>query len=71
MNQIVNISKVTPPLLPKIIQRPRLINLLTNHQDRKLIFIKGQGAHGKTTLAASYVISLETRSAWVMLEPED
>ncbi len=71
MHQNVNISKVIPPLIPKIIHRPRLTDLLANHRDRKLIFIKGQAAQGKTTLAASYVESLEPPSVWVMLEPED
>ena len=71
MNPLVNISKITPPTLPKILRRPRLQNLLEKHKDKKLILILGRAAQGKTTLVASYVKTSKTPSAWITLEKED
>ena len=71
MKLSVNISKVTPPSLPPILYRPRLLDLLEKNKDKKLILILGQAAQGKTTLAASYVKTSKSPSAWVNLEEED
>ena len=67
----VNISKITPPYLPQILYRPRLLNLLEKNKDKKLILILGQAAQGKSTLAACYVKSLKIPSAWINLDKED
>jgi ATP/maltotriose-dependent transcriptional regulator MalT len=67
----VNISKVTPPSLPPILHRSRLLDLLEKNKDKKLILILGQAAQGKTTLAASYVKTSKSPSAWVTLGEED
>jgi len=48
-----NISKITPPHLPQILIRPRLLNFIEKNKDKKLILILGQAAQGKSTLAAS------------------
>ncbi len=71
MNQSVNISKITPPCLPQILDRPRLLNLLEKNKDKKLILILGQAAQGKSTLAARYIKSLKIPSAWINLDIED
>jgi ATP/maltotriose-dependent transcriptional regulator MalT/DNA-binding SARP family transcriptional activator len=71
MSQSVNISKITPPYLPQISDRPRLLNLLEKNRDKKLILILGQAAQGKSTLAACYVKSLKIPSAWINLDKED
>ena len=68
MDTSVNISRVTPPYLPQVLYRPRLVNLIEENKDKKLILILGQAAQGKTTLAACYVKTLNTPSAWVNLE---
>jgi len=64
----VNISRVTPPYLPQILYRPHLVNLIEENKDKKLILILGQAAQGKTTLAASYVKTSNSPSAWVNLD---
>jgi ATP/maltotriose-dependent transcriptional regulator MalT/DNA-binding SARP family transcriptional activator len=71
MSQSVNISKITPPYLPKILYRPRLINLIEENKDKKLILILGQAAQGKTTLAASYGKTSEMPFAWVSLDKDE
>jgi len=67
----ITISKITPPHLPNVLYRPRLLNLLEKNQDKKLILILGQAAQGKSTLAASYVKGSKIPSAWMNLDGED
>jgi ATP/maltotriose-dependent transcriptional regulator MalT len=71
MSHSVNISKITPPYLPKILYRPRLVNLIEENKDKKLILILGQAAQGKTTLAASYGKTSEMPFAWVSLDKDE
>jgi ATP/maltotriose-dependent transcriptional regulator MalT len=71
MQPSVHIAKIVPPQIPQILHRPRLVKLLDQHQDKKLILLLGQAAQGKTTLAVSYVNATPVPSAWVNLGPED
>jgi LuxR family maltose regulon positive regulatory protein len=66
-----NISRVTPPYLPQIIYRPRLLSLIEGNKDKKLILILGQAAQGKTTLAASYAKKSNIPCAWVNLDKQE
>ena len=66
-----SVSKVTPPSLPKVVNRPRLLDRLEGNHDRRLIFILGQAAQGKPTLAASLVERSKIPSAWVNIQEED
>ncbi len=71
MDLSASISKVTPPLLPQILYRPRLVNLIEKNKDKKLILILGQAAQGKTTLAACFVKRSNIPFAWVNLEKDE
>jgi ATP/maltotriose-dependent transcriptional regulator MalT/two-component SAPR family response regulator len=71
MISTANISKITPPRLPNILNRPRLLNLLEKNRDKKLILILGQAAQGKTTLVASHVKTSEKPSAWINLDKSE
>ena len=64
-------SKTTPPRLFRIVHRPRLIDCLESHKEKKLTLILAQAAQGKSTLAASYVETSKLPSAWMNLDPED
>jgi len=64
-------TKIVPPQIPQILPRPRLLERLKQDQDKRLTFILGQAAQGKTTLGVSYVQSSEIPSAWINLGPED
>ena len=64
-------TKIVPPQIPQILPRPRLLERLKQDQDKRLTFILGQAAQGKTTLGVSYVQSSELPSAWINLGPED
>jgi LuxR family maltose regulon positive regulatory protein len=69
----LSLSKVTPPqlLTKRILARPRLTEILNQHQDSRLLLILGQAAQGKSTLAASQVSAAELPTAWINLGPED
>ncbi len=71
MNTPLNISKISPPRLPRILERSRLIQVLEENRDKNLIFILGQAAQGKSTLAASYAQKSETPWAWMNLGIEE
>jgi ATP/maltotriose-dependent transcriptional regulator MalT/DNA-binding SARP family transcriptional activator len=68
MDVSVNISKITPPYLPQILYRPRLLNLIEANKEKKLILILGQAAQGKTTLAASYGKASNIPLVWVNVD---
>jgi len=67
----VSISKITPPRLPNILYRPRLLESIEKNKDKRLILILGQAAQGKSTLAASHVKESEVPSAWINLNRDD
>jgi ATP/maltotriose-dependent transcriptional regulator MalT/DNA-binding SARP family transcriptional activator len=71
MQPFPNISKITPPILYRVLDRPRLLNLLEQNRDKKLIIILGQAAQGKSTLAASYAKASDVPTAWINLDRED
>ena len=70
MKPSVNISKITPPSLPQILSRPRLLDILEKNENKKIIAILGQAAQGKTTLAVSHVQRSKIPSAWIHLDKE-
>jgi LuxR family transcriptional regulator, maltose regulon positive regulatory protein len=73
MSSIVPVpaSEITLPWLPKLVERPRLIERLKRNKDKRLILILGQAAQGKSVLAASFVKASAIPSAWVNLHEDD
>lgn len=71
MKASVNISKISPPHLPPILYRSRLIDLLEKNKNKKLILILGQAAQGKTTLVTCYVKNSKIPFAWLNLDQSD
>jgi LuxR family maltose regulon positive regulatory protein len=68
----VNLHKIAPPNLAKIIPRPRILDFFEQNIDKKLILIVGQAAQGKSTTAASWYFHNGQRpSVWINLGPED
>lgn len=61
----------TPPELPRIVARPRLLARLGASPAPKVILLHGQAAQGKTTLAAAYLQNLGQSVAWIDLDPAD
>ncbi|MBN1227846.1 MAG: hypothetical protein JXA79_12700, partial [Deltaproteobacteria bacterium] len=71
MIQAANTSKITPPRLHKILDRPRLMERLEQNTDKRVILILGQAAQGKSTMAAAYVQRSPIPAAWVTLDSQD
>ena len=67
MKLAVDISKITPPLMPQVLNRPRLLSFLESSNDKRLILILGQAAQGESTLAASYAKRSTVPTAWMNL----
>ncbi|MCF8105788.1 MAG: hypothetical protein K9K64_09910 [Desulfohalobiaceae bacterium] len=67
----VGTSRITPPSLPRILERPRLVSRLKENEDHRLILILGQAAQGKSTLAAALTRSSSLDNAWINVLPED
>jgi LuxR family transcriptional regulator, maltose regulon positive regulatory protein len=64
-------SGVSPPLGPKILPRPRLLEIFNTNRDKSLILIIGQPAQGKSIAAAQYLNQASEPYIWINLAPED
>ncbi|MDI6840805.1 MAG: sigma 54-interacting transcriptional regulator [bacterium] len=66
-------TKITSPKLGKnILKRPRLLNLLRNNLDKKLILVSADAGYGKTTLISDLASEIERhRKAWYTIDKGD
>ncbi len=64
-------SKYSPPRLPAVVSRRRLIERLHDDPGRRLILVIGQAAQGKTTLVADFLATQDVPVAWLHLDPGD
>lgn len=71
MEASFGVSRVTPPRLRRVVERKRLLERLEQERDKKLFLVLGQGAQGKSTLAASWARSTAGPCAWVNLGAEE
>ena len=60
-----------PPLRPKVVSRPRLIERLNEGLHRKLTLISAPAGFGKTTLVSEWVAGCEQPAAWLSLDEGD
>ena len=61
----------TPPLRPKVISRPRLIERLNEGLHRKLTLISAPAGFGKTTLVSEWLADCKKPAAWLSLDAAD
>jgi len=64
-------SKLSPPHIQFPLIRKRLIRRLDVEPGRRLTFIQGRAAQGKTTLMATYVAQSKMPIAWINLDTEE
>lgn len=68
-------TKLVPPRLPSgLIERPRLIELTAQAENKRLIVIKAPAGFGKTSLALVWLQRLRASGAhvaWLSLDPDD
>ena len=57
-----------PPLRPKVVIRPRLLERLNEGLHRNLILISAPAGFGKTTLVSEWVLGCQRPTAWLSLD---
>jgi LuxR family maltose regulon positive regulatory protein len=65
------LSKLTPPKLPKIVERTRLFKQLTQARHRPIVWINAPPGMGKTTLVASYLRARKLKPFWYQVDGGD
>ena len=63
--------KISPPQSQRLLDRPRLLEMLDKEKEKRVILVLGQAAQGKSTLIASWVSRFTLPTVWVNLEKED
>ena len=75
MPSLLLATKLVPPRLPSgLIERPRLIELTAQAENKRLIVIKAPAGFGKTSLALVWLDRLKASGAhvaWLSLDPDD
>lgn len=69
--QKAGLAKLTPPTLPKVVERKRLFRLLDNSTKLPVTWIAGPPGAGKTTLLASYAKTRRRSVIWYRLDAGD
>jgi LuxR family maltose regulon positive regulatory protein len=67
-------TKVVPPRVQGLIERPRLLGLTSQLSSKRLAVIKAPAGFGKTSLAAAWFQQLEQRDnavAWLTIDSDD
>lgn len=65
------LTKLSPPRLPTVVERPRLYRLLDRARKRPVIWINAPPGFGKTTLVASYLRARKIRPLWYQVDEGD
>src|SRR5687768_13879186 len=60
-----------PPLRPRVVPRPHLIERLNDGLHRKLTLIAAPAGFGKTTLVSAWAASCDRQVAWLSLDAGD
>ena len=65
-------TKLRPPdVLPDLVARPRLVELLEQNPRRPLTLVSAAAGYGKTTLVTQWLRATEAKPAWLQLGEED
>lgn len=66
-----HLAKLMTPVLPRVVERPRLFRLLDRSSKHPVTWIVGPPGAGKTTLVASYLKARRRRSFWYRVDEGD
>jgi LuxR family maltose regulon positive regulatory protein len=67
-------TKVVPPRCQGLIERPRLLGMISQLSGKRLAVIQGPAGFGKTSLAAAWMQELQRAGnavAWLTIDPDD
>ncbi|MGB0910490.1 MAG: hypothetical protein ACPGYT_09020, partial [Nitrospirales bacterium] len=70
-HQNMSLAKVTPPRLPKVVERQRLFKELDRARDYPVIWMTAPPGMGKTTLMASYLKARKLPCLWYQVDEGD
>lgn len=70
-NMILETKLLPPTLKEKVINRPRILNLLDQNLNRKLILIVTDAGYGKTTLLTQYIKEHNLSAVYYSLDSKD
>src|SRR5262249_32613747 len=56
---------------PQVLERPRLLEALSEHADRPLTLVVAEGGYGKTSLCSAWIRTLRRPVVWYSLMPSD
>lgn len=65
------IAKISPPRLPRVLERRRLFDELEAALSRPAVWVAGPAGSGKTTLVASYIQARKLPAVWYQVDPGD
>ncbi len=68
---LLNTKLFIPPLRPKAVPRPRLLERLDEGMSRKLTLVCAPAGFGKTTLLSKWLLGCPLPSAWLSLDAAD
>ncbi len=68
---LLNTKLFIPPLRPKAVPRPRLLERLEEGLSRKLTLICAPAGFGKTTLVSAWMLNCRLPNAWLSLDAAD
>lgn len=71
MQPFLRTKTLAPPLRPRLVERPRLLERLNEGSRRALTIVCAGAGFGKTTLAAVWTQTRLLPVAWLTLEPAD
>lgn len=66
-----SVAKITPPVLPKVSRRKRLMRLLDEGGKKPVVWVSGPAGSGKTTLVRSYLDARKLPCVWYRLDERD
>ncbi len=71
MHTLLQTKLYQPQIRGDLVSRQRLVELLDQGIDRKLILVSAPAGYGKTTLLSTWISQTDRRAAWLSLDEED
>jgi LuxR family maltose regulon positive regulatory protein len=68
---LISTKTRVPRLRPDLLLRPRLIDFIHTHLDRRLILISAPAGYGKTSLLTGFAADTDLKVCWYTLDPFD
>jgi LuxR family maltose regulon positive regulatory protein len=71
LDSIIVTKVIVPKKRPNLVRRPRLVDFLHEHIERKLILVSASAGYGKTSLLVDFAHDTELPVCWYAMDPSD